>query len=194
MKFSPRWRIAGALSFLALAALAGLQIGRKAANPVSPVRSSEERRIEPAKPDLPASTSFHGDSRVAPVPTESPASTAAALEGIEAAESPAALAPYLSSGVPEVRAAAVDAMIRLGDSAAVPLLEGAARTLSTEEATPLLEAARFLALPDASGLIGGKDAVPRPREVGGRKPMSMRIRKRDAQPPPPTGDDQAPPR
>lgn len=130
---------------------------------------------------------------MAPVPTESPASTAATLESIEAAESPAVLAPYLSSSVPEVREAAVDAMIRLGDSAAVPLLEATARSLSAEEAAPFLEAARFLALPDASDLIVGKDAAPRPREVGGRKPMSMRIRKRQV-PAAPNEDDQAPPR
>jgi hypothetical protein len=194
MKFSPPWRIGCVLTSLTLAILAGFQVSRKAKSPPEPVQSSAERRIEPARPGLPASTPFREESGAARILAESPASTAAALEGIEAAESPAALEPYLSSSVPGVRAAAVDALIRLGDSAAVPLLEVAARTLPADEAAPLLEAARFLSLPDASGVIAGKATTPQPREVGGRKPLSMRNRKRDAQPATPSGDDQAPPR
>jgi hypothetical protein len=195
MRFSPPWRIiACALTSLSLAILAGLQINRKEKSSSEPVQSSEERRIEPAESNSTVSAPLRDDPSATPILTESPASTAATLESIEAAESPAALEPYLSSSVLEVRAAAVDAMIRLGDSSAVPMLEVAARTLPAEEAAPLLDAARFLALPDASDLIAGKTAAPQPREMGGRKPLSMRNRKRDAQPVTPNGDDQSPPR
>lgn len=185
MKFSPRWRLACALTILTFAAC------RKT---TSPVQSPEAGQVEMAKSNPTISGSLREGAHAPSTPPESPVSTASALESIEAAESPAVLAPYLSSSVPEVRAAAVDAMIRLGDSSAAPLLEAAARTLSTEDAAPLLEAARFLALPDASGLIAGKTAVPRPREVGGRKSPGMGSRKRDTQPAAPQGNDQAPPR
>jgi hypothetical protein len=194
MKFSLPWRVACVLTSLAVAVLAGFQFSREATTPPEPVQPSEERRIQPAESNSTVLTPLREDSRLAPPPVESPASAAATFESIEAAESPAVLAPYLSSRVPEVRAAAVDAMIRLGDSAAVPLLETAARNLPAEEAAPLLEAARFLALPDASGLMTKKAAMPGPREVGGRKPLGMRDRKRAAQPATPNGDDQAPPR
>jgi len=73
------------------------------------------------------------------VQTEPDASIEIALEAIEAAESPA-----------------------------VPLLESAADELPGTEAAPLLEAARFLRLPDAPGLLDGKAAMPLPRESGDR--------------------------
>jgi len=188
MKFSPPWRVACVLTSLVVAVLAVIEITQKAAPP-TPIQRSEERRIEPANLDPAASAPLREEAPAAAILTESPAATAATSESIEAAESPAVLEPYLSSSVPEVRAAAVDAMIRLGDSTAVPLLEAAARTLPAEEAVPLLEAARFLALPDASGVVTGKAATPRPREMNGRKPLGMRDRKRAAPPATPNGDD-----
>lgn len=113
---------------------------------------------------------------------------------IEAAESPAALVPYLTSSVPEVRAAAVDALIRLGDSAAVPLLETAAHQLPQEDAGPLLEAARFLALPDATGILSRKaGAPPLPKETGSGKRWGMLSRK-PAEQVVPAEDDSALPR
>lgn len=189
MKFSPRWRFTFALASLTLAILAGLRIHQKAASPPSPVQHSEERRVETAGSDSVVSASSPEGSPAAPMSTESPASIASILERIEAAESPVVLAPYLSSGVPEVRVAAVDAMIRLGDSAAVPLLEAAARTFPAEEAIPLLEAARLLALPDASDLPSGKSQAPH----DGRKPRTMGIPKREARPAAFRRESQTPP-
>jgi hypothetical protein len=114
------------------------------------------------------------------------------LEKIEAADTLASLEPYLHSTVPEIRAAAVNAMIRIGDSAAVPLLEAAASGLPEKEAAPLLEAARFLELPDASEFFSEKAAVPAPGEAGGRKLSGVGNRKRDATHAAPVKDDQGP--
>lgn len=58
-----------------------------------------------------------------------------------------ALAKFLSHADPEIRAAARDGLITLGERAAIPALQSAARTATPEEARALLEAAEFLALP-----------------------------------------------
>jgi len=57
------------------------------------------------------------------------------------------LARYLKHADPEIRAAARDGLINLGERAAIPFLQEAAKTASAEEATALREAAEFLALP-----------------------------------------------
>lgn len=86
------------------------------------------------------------------------------LEKIDRAETLSTLEPYLYSAVPEIRAAAVDAMVRRGESAAALLLSTAAEKLSPEEAAPLREAAHFLALPDATDFFKESSAVPEPRQ------------------------------
>ena len=58
-----------------------------------------------------------------------------------------ALARYLGHSDPETRAAARDGLIQLGERAAIPFLEAAAKTAPAEEAKALHEAAEFLALP-----------------------------------------------
>ena len=64
----------------------------------------------------------------------------------EAASVPA-LARFLSSQDPEIRNAARDGLIQLGERAAIPFLQEAARRAAPEEAQALREAAEFLALP-----------------------------------------------
>ena len=78
----------------------------------------------------------------------------AALEAIQTlattydAKEVPALARYLESSSREVRAAALQGLIQLGDGAAVPYLKAAAdKTMDTQEQSDLLKAAEFLALP-----------------------------------------------
>jgi hypothetical protein len=114
----------------------------------------------------PSSPSAHEQDVSPKVSVVSPAeSLPVLLEKIEAAETPAVLDPYLSSGRPEVRVAAVDAMLRLGDSAAVPLLDAAARKLPPEDGAALSDAARFLELPDAVDFFQRSSAAPKPPEA-----------------------------
>ncbi len=77
----------------------------------------------------------------------------AALEAIsdlaatyDAASVPA-LARYLKHQNPDIRSAARDGLINLGERAAIPFLQEAAKTAAAEEANALREAAEFLALP-----------------------------------------------
>lgn len=68
----------------------------------------------------------------------------------DAAELPV-IRPYLLSSDPVLRAAAVDAMIVLGDASAGPMLREAARSLeSQEEAKQMLKAADYVELPPAN--------------------------------------------
>ncbi len=63
----------------------------------------------------------------------------------------AVIRPYLASADPELRAAAVDAMIVLGDASAGAMLrEAAARLQSEEEAQSMMEAADYVELPPAN--------------------------------------------
>ncbi|HSP43104.1 MAG TPA: hypothetical protein VLO11_09550 [Luteolibacter sp.] len=63
----------------------------------------------------------------------------------------AVIRPYLASADPELRSAAVDAMIVLGDASAGAMLrEAAARLQSEEEAQSMLEAADYVELPPAN--------------------------------------------
>ena len=58
-----------------------------------------------------------------------------------------ALALYLKHSDAEIRAAARDGLINLGERAAIPFLEEAAKAAPADEAIQLREAAEFLALP-----------------------------------------------
>lgn len=67
--------------------------------------------------------------------------------------------PHLIHPDPEVRAAALDGVLTLGDAAGVPLLRQAASTLKDpREAVKYLEAADYLELPSGSLLAGKKKA------------------------------------
>lgn len=68
----------------------------------------------------------------------------------DAAELPV-IRPYLLSSDPVLRAAAVDAMIVLGDASAGPMLREAAKSIeSQEEAKQMLKAADYVELPPAN--------------------------------------------
>jgi hypothetical protein len=68
----------------------------------------------------------------------------------DAAELPT-IRPYLSHADPEIRKAAVDAMIVLGDSSAAVMLRDAASNAHTpQEAVDMLKAAEYLELPSAT--------------------------------------------
>jgi hypothetical protein len=78
--------------------------------------------------------------------------------------------PYLLHPDPEVRKAALDGMVVLGDAAAAPLLRDAARQVaSSKEAIEMMQAAEFLELPSATGLI--KDGVAKPKGTPRKGPM-----------------------
>ena len=77
--------------------------------------------------------------------------------------------PYLLHSDPEVRKAALDGMVVLGDAAAAPLLRDAARQVaSSKEAIEMMQAAEYLELPSATGLIKKGIAKPQssPRKGG----------------------------
>lgn len=78
--------------------------------------------------------------------------------------------PYLLHADPVVRKAALDGMVVLGDAAAAPLLRDAARQVgSSKEAIEMMQAAEFLELPSATGLI--KDGVVKPNGTPRKGPM-----------------------
>ncbi len=67
--------------------------------------------------------------------------------------------PYLIHPDPEVRAAALEGVLVLGDAAGSPLLRQAASTLKDpREAVKYLDAAEYLELPSGSLLAGKKKA------------------------------------
>lgn len=75
--------------------------------------------------------------------------------------------PYLLHPDAEVRKAALEGMVVLGDAAASPLLRDAAREVtSTKEAIEMMQAAEYLELPSARGLLKSGNAKP---QTGPRK-------------------------
>lgn len=88
-----------------------------------------------------------------PAPTSKEAIAAAIHEAsitYDAKELPK-IQPYLLHPDPEIREAALNGMLVLGDAAASPLLRAAAKQIaSPEEAAKMLEAAGYLELPSAS--------------------------------------------
>ncbi|MBB5036719.1 HEAT repeat domain-containing protein [Prosthecobacter dejongeii] len=77
--------------------------------------------------------------------------------------------PYLLHPDAEVRKAALDGMVVLGDAAASPLLRDAARQVtSNKEAIEMMQAAEYLELPSATGLLKSGAAKPQagPRKGG----------------------------
>ena len=121
---------------------------------LAPARSASSPQSGSA-PDAPISDREPAvASTTDPTATEAPLlSGEAAIEAIsdlsatyDAASVPA-LARYLKHKDPEIRAAARDGLINLGERAAIPFLAEAAKTAPAEEAQSLREAAEFLALP-----------------------------------------------
>lgn len=152
----------------ALAVLVGVGAGAFFARrgvertPAAPAVSSLSS--SPAASPAPTVSASPGDRR----PTEAATSAAAAAPLATAPSLPAGeaalqaideltvtydaasvpdLARYLKHSDPEIRSAARDGLINLGERAAIPFLQEAAKTAPAEEATALREAADFLALP-----------------------------------------------
>lgn len=71
------------------------------------------------------------------------------------------LAEFLHHADEQIRQAAIDGMIVLGDAAAAPILREAARTASTaKEAVALEEAAAYMELPSARNVLRRKKNNP----------------------------------
>jgi hypothetical protein len=145
---------------LLLAASVLLFSKTKKASPPPEVQKSPTVKTVVLKTELPE-TSEKTALTLAPATLEAPApSHTALLEEInEAAVTYNASAlpriqPYLTHSDPEIREAAKNGMIVLGDSAAAPLLREASRKMATpQEATALLEAADYMELPSGSILL-----------------------------------------
>jgi HEAT repeat protein len=72
------------------------------------------------------------------------------------------LARYLAHPEAETRAAARDGLVQLGERAAIPFLQAAAKTAPPDEAKALLEAAEFLALPSWTEVRAARHKQPAP--------------------------------
>jgi hypothetical protein len=71
------------------------------------------------------------------------------------------IAAFLHHADEQIRQAAIDGMIVLGDSAAAPILREAAKTaLSAKEAVALEEAAAYMELPSARNVLRSKEKKP----------------------------------
>ena len=104
----------------------------------------------PAAPAPEASALATSEPNAAAAPLLSGEAALEAISDLSAtydAVSVPALARYLKHKDPEIRAAARDGLINLGERAAIPFLAEAAKTAPAEEAQSLREAAEFLALP-----------------------------------------------
>jgi HEAT repeat protein len=172
MKVSPKlW-----LTFIALLSVgtitfffmaAGPDSAIQSARPKSPERSNPTVEVQPSL-NLPSPTSAtianslesepSVEKFVAPS-TQPPAKKEVILSVIEeaaisySAEELPKIQPYLSHPDPEVRAAAIQGMITIGEPAAAPLLRAAAQlAASTEEAKAMKEAADYVELPPGSML------------------------------------------
>ncbi len=131
------------------------------ANPVLQAKAESRMPLHAATPALDPRGGFQGPAaaiRASTAQHETPAAAKdAAIEKIQDAATtydPAQLAvirPYLTSADPELRAAAVDAMIVLGDATAGAMLRQAAATIGPgNEATAMMKAADYVELPSAN--------------------------------------------
>lgn len=154
MKASARILVALAV----IAALAAVFLKTTEVRPIPSV-SGSAAPVAGTQAPLPAATPVverEQTTREAPAqaPSELPLlSGAPAIDAInelaatyDAASVPA-LARYLKHGDSQIRSAARDGLINLGERAAIPFLEAAAKTAGNEEAKELHDAAEFLALP-----------------------------------------------
>ncbi|MCW0218128.1 MAG: HEAT repeat domain-containing protein [Prosthecobacter sp.] len=172
MKVSPKlW-----LTFIALLSVgtvtfffmaAGPDSATQSARPKSPERTNPTVEVQPSL-NLPSPTSATvanslenppaAEKIVAPS-SQPPVKKEEILSVIEeasisySAEELPKIQPYLSHPDPEVRAAAIQGMITIGEPAAAPILRAAAQlAASTEEAKAMKEAADYVELPPGSML------------------------------------------
>lgn len=172
MKVSPKlWLTfiallsAGTVTFFFMAA--GPDSAIPSARPKSPELSSPSAQAQPDLSLLPLTPSKVANSIESPPAAEKivapssqpPVKKEEILSVIEeasisySAEELPKIQPYLSHPDPEVRAAAIQGMITIGEPAAAPLLRAAAQlAASTEEAKAMKEAADYVELPPGSML------------------------------------------
>lgn len=164
-----RWILAAAAACALFIVIFAFRAGGpEHAQPQAP---SPAQRVESAKPSLPTSQAAASSGTVATPAGGSGAAPAPAqavpqiLESIheasisyDAKELPK-IQPHLIHPDAEVRAAALEGVLVLGDAAGAPLLRQAASTLKDpREAVKFLEAADYLELPSGSLLAGKKKA------------------------------------
>jgi hypothetical protein len=142
--------------------------GPERAQPQPP---SPAQRVESANPLMPAKPAAAGSAPVAtpvvgggaaPTPAQAVSQILEAIHqasiSYDAKELPK-IQPHLIHPDAEVRAAALEGVLVLGDAAGAPLLRRAASTLKDpREAVKYLEAADYLELPSGSLLAGKKKA------------------------------------
>lgn len=158
-------------------------------SPASDVAAPAGRTVSGAKKasddPSPSSGSVDGTVRkmeVAPLDDKQRGELLAEIEQLsvtyDAKELPK-LEPYLLHPDPEVRKAAMNGMVVLGDSAAAPLLRRAAEKAPTpQEAVALTEAADFMELPEGSFIpkerVKEGTRVPLEGKPGERKPLERK--------------------
>lgn len=166
---NPRWILAaaaaGGLFIVIFAFRAG---GPERAHPQAP---SPTQHVESATPSVPTSQAAASSASVAtpavgvgaaPAPAQSVPQILEAIQeasiSYDAKELPK-IQPYLIHPDAEVRTAALEGVLVLGDAAGSPLLRQAASTLKDpREAVKYLDAADYLELPSGSLLAGKKKA------------------------------------
>lgn len=137
-----------------------VRTSRSSEAPPLVVTGDDQPRLTPSRADrAPAAEGLKDEERFAILSTIEQASVTYDAKGLPLIE------PYLLHQDPEVRLAAMNGMIVLGEAAAGPLLRKAAeKSTSPKEAVALSEAADFVELP--SGTF-----VPKERAAqGARKP------------------------
>ena len=164
IRFQKNW-MAGGLAMLMLAALlvawnVSHKEPPKAPSPMATNTVARSKKVRPPLDALPlaAAPAPPADKRVkaakpAPNVLESKEAAIEQLQEVATTYDPAGLPKirgYLANSDPELRAAAVNAMIVIGDASAGPMLREAARKLaSVEEAKTMEEAANYVELPSA---------------------------------------------
>lgn len=122
--------------------------------PVAPAPADLKSRVRqstPSKTAAESATLATGDAKSRSADPQHREEARTTIDSAVVTYSPAgvkAIRPYLLDADPEVRAAARDGMVQLGEGDAVPLLRDAASKLeNAEEVASLQEAADLLALP-----------------------------------------------
>ncbi|HEY1083662.1 MAG TPA: HEAT repeat domain-containing protein [Prosthecobacter sp.] len=140
----------------------GPESGKPVAATASAPQASKEVKAPEAAPAAATAAAVSPLASPVAAPTSGPQEKPQILAAIEdaavsySAEELPKIQPYLTHPDPEVRAAAIQGMVTLGDAAAAPLLRAAAQlALSPEEATAMREAASYVELPSGSLLKKG---------------------------------------
>jgi hypothetical protein len=174
-----RWILAAAAACALLVVFYAFRAGGPERATSQPV-AAKPREEAPAAPAPTSTTTSKAASAVAATVTATAAPAAQAVPQILEAIHEASISydakdlpkiqPYLIHADPEVRAAALEGMLVLGDAAGAPLLRQAASTLKDpREAVKYLDAAEYLELPSGSLRAGKKKAGSPARDEARRE-------------------------